>query len=506
MARASADRVLRTLRDGPSAATVAARHLLRDTDHAGPLRLPGRSAPAYDAALAALRAGDLTLARERAGDAGRAGRLLARLVDGELALLTAPLPGPPTAPAPGPDGPVLHLVTNALPETVAGYTVRTQGIAAAQHRAGRDVHVLSRLGFPVVKGHLGAPSAVDVAGVAHHRLLPLGLPLRADRCLAADIERSARLVERLRPAVLHAHSNHVNGRVGLALRRRYGVPLVYEVRGLLEETWRSRSPHTGGDPEATRRDHYRLARAAETEVMGAADAVVTLSEALREEVVARGVPADRVHVVPNGVDPRWLDADPVLAADGPLTVGLGGTLNAYEGVDVLVDAVAVLRARGLDVRLLVVGDGPARAELEKRAADRGVADVSTFTGRLPREAVLAAYRHLDVFCLPRLDLPVTRLVPPLKPVEAMALGLPVVASDLPPLREVVGVDRGRLATPGDAHALAAAIATLAPADVRRAHGSAARRWVAATRTWDAAATTYQHVYAQAHASTRGETP
>ncbi len=156
---------------------------------------------------------------------------------------------------------------------------------------------------------------------------------------------------------------------------------------------------------------------------------------------------DRVTVVPNCVDLALAEAGaaaPETAPPGgPLTVGTVGTLNGYEGIDVLVDAVARLRRGGHDVHLRVVGDGPERAALEKRAADRGIADATTFTGRVPHDEVVAQHRAIDVFCVPRHDLPVTRLVPPLKPVEAMALGRPVVASDLPPLREIVTERRAR---------------------------------------------------------------
>lgn len=486
------------IRNAPAAATVATRHLIRQSEHVA--HVPWRRSPAYRSAVAALRAGDLTRARDEGRRAGIPGRLLAHLVDGELGVLGSPVGDGPSFRGTSPAGreTVLHLVTNALPETVAGYTVRTQGIAEAQRAAGYDVHVASRLGFPVVKGHLAAGPHAEVRGVPYHRLLPALLPLRADRALAADIEHSSRLVRELRPTVLHAHSKHVNGLVGLALRDRFGLPLVYEVRGLLEETWLSRT----SDPGAADTDFYRLTRAAETAVMRAADAVVTLSGPLRDHIVARGVPAERVFVVPNGVDDVWLEEPVAASRDNALTVGIGGTLNDYEGVDVLVDAVALLRSQRYDVRLVVVGDGPARADLEKRAADRGIADVATFTGRLPRDGVIAAYRGLDVFCLPRLDLPVTRLVPPLKPVEAMALGIPVVASDLPPLREVVAPGRGLLTRPGDPADLATALRALTDSDVRRGLGAAARSWAAETRTWAATTATYEHVYA----TTRGETP
>src|SRR6478609_638642 len=217
-------RAARALRNGPAALTVATRHLARGSDHVGAIPQPWLGREAYRSAQTALRAGDLTLARDRAADAGLAGRILGQYVDGELG--------------------ALHLVSSALPEIVAGYTLRTQGIAAAQRRAGHDAHVVTRVGFPVTRGNLFAAAEVTVDDVPHHRLLPVRLPFRADAALRADVERAARLVVRLRPSVLHAHSNHANGQVGLALRDRFGIPLVYEVRGLLEETWRSRSDDT----------------------------------------------------------------------------------------------------------------------------------------------------------------------------------------------------------------------------------------------------------------------
>ena len=496
---------LRALRNAPAAATVTTRHLLRGTGHVSGVPQPWRSKPAYQQALEAYRAGDLTQARDLARAAGLAGRLLARLVAGEIALLEQPAPAAPRmVDREGPGGPdrVLHLVTNALPETVAGYTIRTQGIAGAQRAAGHDVHVLSRLGFPVNRGRLEAGAEAEVDGVPYHRLLTARLPLRADAAFRADVARSARLVRRLRPTVLHAHSNHVNGQVGLALRAELGLPLVYEVRGLLEETWLSR---TGGSPDS---DFYRLSRAAETRVMLAADAVVTLSTAMREEIVGRGVPAERVHLVPNCVDAAWWEAPGAPTRTGPFTVGIGSTLNTYEGVDVLVEAVALLRERGTDVRLLVLGGGPAAADLADLARRRGLGDAARFTGPVSRPELMEAYRGLDVFCLPRRDLPVTRLVPPLKPVEAMAMGLPVVASDLPPLRELVvggGEDRGLLVRPDDPAALAEAVSTLTHAALRQRLGYAGRHWVRETRSWAAAATTYDAIYDELHLAQRGET-
>lgn len=497
---------MHAFRNAPAAATVLARHLARGSAHAP--TLPWHRHPSYAAALAALADGELLVAEDLARAAGLRGRLLAAYVAGELGVLagagehagSADAPVAPArigvVPAPAPGAPVLHLVTNALPETVAGYTIRTQGIAGAQRAAGRDAHVATRLGFPVVKGHLRARPEVEVAGVPHHRLLPRRLPLRADTALARDVDLTGELVARLRPAVLHAHSHHVNARVALALRARFAIPVVYEARGFLEETWRSRST----TPGAEQADAYRLARAAESRCLHSADAVVTLSHSMRDAIVARGVDVAKVHVVPNCVDERFLRATPATSEGNPchlggLTVGFVGTLNGYEGVDVLVHAVAGLRRRGLDVHLRVVGDGPERAALERLAAELGIAAATTFTGRVPHEQVVAEHQRLDVFCLPRRDLPVTRLVPPLKPVEAMALARPVVASDLPPLRELVQPHRGELVTPEDPDALAAALARLSGDPAARLRlGATARAWVAENRTWAAAADAYEQIY------------
>ena len=211
---------------------------------------------------------------------------------------------------------MLHVVTNALPNTNAGYTVRTHQIAVAQRAAGMDPHVMTGCGFPVAQGRLDARSTVHLDGVVYHRLLPRLLPRRPDRALARGLDLASGLVGQLGPAVLHAASNHINGQLALALREVYGLPVVYEVRGFLEDSWQSRHP---GD--LSRSDIYRLSRDLETHCMREADLVVTLGQAMREEIVARGIPADRVLVVPNAVSgtracPRSWKPPPCCAGAG----------------------------------------------------------------------------------------------------------------------------------------------------------------------------------------------
>ncbi len=485
---------------------------------------------------------------------GVPGRKAARLraaAAGELYVLTDGIPPgerPAHPIAPGPraatvPGRVLHLVTDALPTTNAGYTVRTQRIAVAQQEAGLDPQVVTKAGFPVAQGHPDGRRVANLDGVPYHRLLPYRLPSRADAAAALGHHLAARLTGRLRPAVLHAASNHLNGQLALALRDDFGLPVIYEVRGFWEETWLSRhgvdpglaarpvttstpsssvaspAPFPAGAARPAREtavparllaadfaasDFYLLSREAETRCMTEADLVITLGEVMRAEIVARGVDPGKVIVVPNAVSADFLEPLPDGAPlretlgirPGELVVGLVSNLVAYEGVGTLLEAVAELRRRGQRVRTLIVGDGAERAALQRFAAQLGLAGTAIFTGRVPMAEVRRYHAVLDLFVVPRTTDRVCQLVTPLKPVEAMASGLAVVASDVGALREIIRPEAtGALATSGDPVSFADIMEPLLySSDLRRKLGANAREWVARDRTWAHNAAIYRAAY------------
>jgi glycosyltransferase involved in cell wall biosynthesis len=395
------------------------------------------------------------------------------------------------------EGRVLQLVTNALPRTNAGYTVRTHKIALAQRELGLDPHIVTRLGYPLAQGMADVRSRVDVDGIPYHRLLPWLPPRDLAAGVRAGADHAGRLVERLRPEVLHAVSNHLNAAVALELRERYGLPVVYEVRGFLEDSWLSRDPSHTED-----HDFYRLTRELESRCIRAADRIVTLGEAMREEIAGRGVDPATITVVPNAVEDAFLEPLPDGAGRraslgigaGEAVVGLTSSFYGYEGIDTLIDAAALLRDRGTPVTLLLVGDGPERGALERRAAEQGVR--ALFTGRVPMSSVRQFHAVLDVFAVPRRADRVCQLVTPLKPVEAMAGGIPVIASDVKALREIVepGVT-GTLTLPEDPEAWANSLAELIYSpELRRKIGMAAQEWVREQRTWRAVAVRYLEAY------------
>ena len=476
---------------------------------------PGRTT-GRTTARAAWRAGDLHRAAVLAESAGA--RDLADRYAAELATLDPAHAVPPTAHArrvrlrhpdrsarPTPAEPAaFHLLTNSLPHTHSGYALRSHAVLRAQAAAGIRVEAVTRLGYPVSVGRLFAAHTDTIDDVTYRRLLPPHLP-------TTTVERAARTVELLRPVaarfgatVVHTTTPYPNGQVARALAADLGVPWVYEVLGQLEQTWVAGRPGPQARDRAAASERFALLRAQEAAVASAADHVVTLSRTLRADLLDRGVPADRVTVVPNAVDAGLLTlrATPAEArralglSEGGFWVGTVSSLVDYEGLDTLIDAVAALRARRLDVRACLVGDGVSRPELARRAAAAGIADAVLLPGRVPADEAVRWHQALDVFVVPRRDVEVCRRVTPLKPVEAMALGRPVVASDLPALAEVLDGGAGVLVPPDDAGALADALAGLRDDPAARAELGEAGREVATGRTWARNGARYRELYEQ----------
>jgi glycosyltransferase involved in cell wall biosynthesis len=311
------------------------------------------------------------------------------------------------------------------------------------------------------------------------------------------------VIESLRPAVLQAATNHLQAQVAFALARPFNIPVVYEVRGFWEETWLSTSHRD--EATAMQADRYRLTREVETAAMLAADAVVTLSETMRSEIIDRGCAPDRVIVVPNAVDLhrfRPVPRDDRLASSlgiepSDTVLGYVSTFSPYEGIVYLVEATARLRHSGRKVKVLLVGNGAAFESIEQAGARLGLDDGTLIMpGLVPHEDVLAYYSLIDVFVVPRTADRVCRMVTPLKPYEAMALERAVVVSDLPALREIVDPgETGLTFRAEDSDDLARVLEGLLDDPALRTRlGRQAREWVATERTWTQNGRRYRELF------------
>jgi glycosyltransferase involved in cell wall biosynthesis len=415
-----------------------------------------------------------------------------------------PIPGHPEAIEPVSPTRVLHLLKGSVPHQVAGATTRSMYTLRAQAAVGLDPVAMTQLQFPRTMGVDSFDNPELVHDIRHHRLdAGPGLDLRsvpndAELTMWAALAHKVVLAER--PAILHAASGargYENAVVAHSLGRHHDLPVVYEVRSFHEATW------TANHWLAERAPIYHLRIERENECMRRAEAVVTLGNSMRDDLIERGIPPEKITVVPNAVDAAHFRAegkDEQLAAEigvaGRTVLGYISNLSRREGVDILLEGIARLRGRGYDVAGVVCGDGPELEGLRRQAVELGIADIVHLPGPVDHADIKRYYELIDVFVVPRRDDRAARHVTPIKPFEAMALERAVVVSDLPALCEIVDPpSRGRMFRAGDAADLADVVAPLVESpELRRSLGHAARRWVEAERTWDANALRYRELY------------
>ena len=320
--------------------------------------------------------------------------------------------------------------------------MRTHQLLRAIQASGWQVRPTLRPGYPADRGIEPADGSGrhELEGITYEHLA--GPHLRKtglDEFLLAAADAITEAARRARPAVIHAASNHVNSLPALIAARRLGLPFVYEVRGLWELTAATRNV----DWEQTER--FELERALETHVAKHADHVLTLTEGLANELAARGVPRENIDILPNSVDPalfapRRKDPEQQLrlgVSANSFTLVYAGSLLHYEGLDDLVRAVAALVAAGVDTALVVAGDGEALDSLQRLCVELGVERRVKFLGRIDPRDIPELWSVADAAAFPRKPFEVCQLVSPLKPLEPMAMGIPVVVSDVAALREMV---------------------------------------------------------------------
>ena len=393
---------------------------------------------------------------------------------------------------------ILHVLDHSIP-LHSGYTFRTRSILREQQALGWETfHVTGS------KHHAGDGQDESVDGLHFYRT-PIAtgviarLPLLNQKEVIDGLARRLdQIIPTLKPDVLHAHSPCLNAIAALRAGKKFGIPVVYEVRAF----WEDAAVDHGTSSEFGLR--YRATRALETYAFRQADAITTICEGLRKDIVARGIPAHKVSVIPNAVDigkfavggTPDLDLKRKLGLQDKRLIGFIGSFYAYEGLDILLRAVPLMLAREPNLRVLLVGGGPQDAQLKQLAAELGIADKVVFTGRVPHEQVQQYYDLLDVMVYPRLSMRLTELVTPLKPLEAMAQGRLLAASDVGGHRELIEDGKtGVLFRAGDPQALADKVGALL-AEPRRwpALRAAGRRFVENERNWQVSVARYQGVY------------
>ncbi|MCB1845723.1 MAG: glycosyltransferase, exosortase A system-associated, partial [Halioglobus sp.] len=351
---------------------------------------------------------------------------------------------------------ILHVLDHSLPEQ-SGYAFRSEAIIRAQREAGiltvqltgpkqgaavSDREVVGELEY------LRSPGAGDSEG---------GGPLAQLRVILALRRRLKQTINSEHPDVLHVHSPWLNGLAALGL----GCPVLYEMRSFWEDAAVSSGVTTVGSMR------YRVSHAMETFVARRAGAIATISQGLKQDLIVRGIPADKIVISGNAINPddrQSPSSDQVSeirrrhGLDGRKVLGFFGSFFEWEGLTLLIEAMPEIVRRQPNAVLLLVGGGIEEPKLKAMVAASGLDDHVIFAGRVPHAEINAYYHAADLMVFPRVSSRLTELVTPLKPLESMALGRLVVASDVGGHKELIenGVT-GLLFRAGDKGALSDAV-------------------------------------------------
>lgn len=398
---------------------------------------------------------------------------------------------------------ILHILDHSIP-LHSGYTFRTRAIIENQRKLGWQTEHLTSPKHNIATKNDITDEIVDE--LHFYRALPESgflskLPVLNQWAIVTALEkRLEEIIDEVKPDVLHAHSPALNGLAAVRVGKRYNIPVVYEIRAF----WEDAAVDHGTTTEDSLR--YKLTKMLETHVIKRADAVTTICNGLRSDIVSRGITEDKVTVIPNAVDLEYFtfgkDRDESLSRqlglEDATVLGFIGSFYSYEGLSLLLDALPSIVNESPKLRVLLVGGGPQESLLKQKVNDLELQERVIFTGRVPHDQVQRYYELVDIFVYPRLSMRLTDLVTPLKPLEAMAQGRLVIASDVGGHHELIrDGENGILFKAGDAVSLADRVINLllsreSWAGIRKV----AREYVEEERNWPKSVENYQPVYAK----------
>ena len=397
---------------------------------------------------------------------------------------------------------ILHVLDHSLP-LHSGYSFRSLEIIRSQVKRGWHPVVITSPKHEA-SWKKRCAEREEIEGTAHYRTgctssegCIFGAELRIMRALAAGIRKVAEIE---RPDVLHVHSPVLNAIPALYTGRRMRIPVVYEIRAFWEDAAVDHGTYAEGSLK------YCLVRNLETWVCRGVDQVGILCDGLRNDLVKRGVPGDKITPVFNGVNAGDFTACAPDAQyskewrlEGRKVVGFVGSFYRYEGLDLLVDAFSRVAEKWPDAVLLLVGGGEVEKEIRDFARQKGISDRVVMPGRIPHERIPSVYALIDILAYPRHSMRLTELVTPLKPLEAMAMGKAFTASDVGGHKELIRHNQTGLLFPsGRAEALADSICRLLADDALRVRlQEEGARWVREHRTWEITTSVYDSIYSRA---------
>jgi PEP-CTERM/exosortase A-associated glycosyltransferase len=325
---------------------------------------------------------------------------------------------------------VLHFFDHSVP-LHSGYTFRSISILNAQRSIGFQTEQITS------RKQGESKSMIETAeGLTFHRTpLATGKVYRfvdQYQVITSMAAAAMPLAQRFKPDVLHAHSPSLCGWAAWRVGKKLGIPVVFEIRAFWEDAAVDAGKSTEGDLR------YRLTRMLETKLTQRVDGVTCICQGLEDDLVNRGIEKAKITQIPNSIQTKRFplltsvntELAEKLGVTGCPVIGFIGSFYPYEGLDVLVNSMPAVLEALPNAKLLLVGGGIVEAQIKKMVADLGITDKVIMPGRIPHSEVNDYASLVSVFAFPRKKMRLTDLVTPLKPLEAMAQGKLVLASNV----------------------------------------------------------------------------
>jgi len=417
------------------------------------------------------------------------------------------IPGPDPVPRTNAARPVrvAHFFKTVMPYEYTGGSIRCANIVSYQKKAGLDPLVVTPLGYRGPSENGNIYDVMEYDGILNYHTVPMSFEeacaMPPDKALTVDSILTYELLKDKDVDLIQASSGYRgydSALKGLSVARKLGVPFVYEVRSFHEHTWTSQ--------EAVLEKEKTLLRIAkENFCMQAADAVVTICETMKQELVKRGVDGSKIFLVPNSVNvEHFLPNQDVSELKSQLgladkkVLGYISNLSKREGHSVLLRAFARVKHEHPDLVCIFVGEGPDLDNLQNLSRSLQLDDIVFFIGKVPHENIAQYYAMIDLFIVPRIEDYAGDFVTPMKPLEAMAMKRPIIVSDRPALKELVNDgERGLIFESGNEEQLGELItyALANPAELA-AKVENAYLWILTQRTWEKNILVYKDLYAE----------
>ena len=395
---------------------------------------------------------------------------------------------------------ILHILDHSIP-LHSGYSFRTKNILEGQAKLGLKTYHITSPKHGI--NNINQLNYETIDGLSFYRTENLfsgsnKIPIVRQWATIKALEiRLKEVIKQINPDILHAHSPCLNAIAALKAVRKLSIPVVYEVRAF----WEDAAVDHGTHKENSLR--YKLSQKLETRVFNNVDALVTICEGLKNDMVERGIDDSKITIVPNSIEPKVFSQNLTasslkekLGLQNRIILSFIGSFYAYEGLDLLLNTMELLTKYNDDIRLLLVGGGQEEEKLKLKVKVLNLEDYVKFVGRVENSKVPEFYKISDICIYPRTRMRLTELVTPLKPLEAMASRCLVVASNVGGHKELIK-DRktGIFFDAGDCKDLANVIKGLVEKrEIWQDMKNQAFKYVTQERTWANSVSNYIPIY------------